>query len=161
MQFLTKLKIIRSRLDNYNPKQRLREILENENTQFAILNLIRERIHQEGRLADGEKLITDSARYQPGQAAYSSRNTRKRNRSHVDLYETGSFFDGWQLRVGLNTTRLYSDFDEVFENFQDQFSNFRDMLDRLGTLKEDEIKSIRDRIVMPIIKEDLIKLFNV
>ena len=129
--------------------------------QLAILNVIRDRIFREGRLATGEKLITDAARYQPGQS-YSRRNKAKANRGHVDLYITGEFYESMSLRVGSNITNLVADkIATIHENFQDMFQTPAQMLDALGTLTKEEIDLISQRVIMPYIIQDLKRILNV
>lgn len=146
----------------YNAEKRLQEILNYNSTQEAIKSIIQDRIFREGILADGRKLKTDSVRYQSGQMAYSKNNKKKKNLDHVNLYITGDFFDGWQLRVGARITRLYSDkIREIFVNFQDMFTNSNEMIDKIGTLTEEEIEIIKNRIIMPYIEQDIKEILNV
>lgn len=162
MDAIARLKIIIIRLKAYKPEKRVEELLKTDEVQFAILNLIRERIYRKGVLASGEKLITDSARYQPGQKAYSIRNKKKRNRSHVDLYVTGDFYESMELRVGASVTKLIADnVPTIHENFQDMFRTPAEMIDEIGTLTEEEVDIVSKKVIMPYIEEDLKQIFNV
>lgn len=148
-------------MKKYNPKARVVEILNDPNIQFAIIQIIQERIYNKGILGEGTKLKTDSARYQSGQAAYSKRNP-KRNRTHVDLYITGDFYDSWQLKIGRQVSVITSnEINKVFENFQDTFASPKDMLDKISTLTREEIDAISKELIMPIIENDLKELLNV
>lgn len=157
---ILKLKLIEERLKNYNIKQRVTEILRLGEVQQAIINVIQERINERGIISTGYKLRTDRAKQQ-GRPAYASGH-EKSNQSHVDLYNTGDFYEEWSLRVGVNVTKLSAPFiTEVYKNFTTSFQSPSNMIDAIGTLTEQEIELISKRVIMPYVEADIKKLLNV
>lgn len=156
-ELIKKLELLKKRLQDYekNLSRRVGQILSLDEVSEAIITLIQRRIYEQGTLADGEKLITDSARYQIGQQAYSIRNQTKKNKSHVDLYVSGEFFDQWLLNAGTSITKITADkIKTIYENFQDSFNSSADMMDKLGTLSPEEIEIVSKQIILPYIEAD-------
>lgn len=156
-ELIRKLEKLSQNLKQYekNLPRRIGEILSLDEVSEAIIALIQRRIYEQGALADGEKLITDSARYQSGQSAYSIRNKKKGNNTHVDLYVTGEFFEQWSLRAGANISKITADkIKTIYENFQDSFNSASDMMDKLGTLSPEEIDLVSKQIILPYIEAD-------
>lgn len=160
-ELIKRLENLKKQLNAYNVQKRVQEILSLDVVRDTIIALIQKRIFEQGQLADGERLITDSARFQTGQKAYSIRNTAKRNFDHVTLFVSGDFFEQWQLNVGLVVSRVSADkIRDVWLNFQDLFTSSSEMMDKLGTLSPDELDLIGKRVVLPYIEADLKAIFK-
>jgi len=145
----------------YDPQKRVVQILSYKEVQEAIISLIQKRIFDTGKLSDGFKLRTDSAIRQGGYS-YSKNNKLKSRYSHVNLFITGDFYESWKLSVGQKVTNVLSnDIGEIYKNFKTSFSNSKEMMDKIGTLTPQEIEIVKDKIIMPYIKEDLKQILNV
>lgn len=160
MEVLNKLKKLEANLKKYNPEQRLKELLNQKTVQQKIIDIIQDRIIRRGLLADGGKLITDAGRFS-GTGSYSLSNS-KVNQGHVDLFETGEFFNEWNLRVYDKVSYIFADkINEIYENFTDSFANASEMMDELGTLSKEEIEYVSKKVILPYLEKDLKEIINV
>lgn len=159
--FIKKIKEIKTRLKK-TPKILIKEFLKESFFEDLIFALISERITKTGTDSKGEKLRTDGAIFSQSfgggvaSQVYSPANKKKKDRNHVDLYETGHLLNSGKLIVTKN--KIVAKYDlkksdgSVYDNFQLSYSSKKEFEEVVFSIDADELKIINDHLYRRIIK---------
>jgi hypothetical protein len=112
--------------------------------QNLITDLISDRIKDEGTDSEGKKLRTDSSKIYAGAKVYSPFNKDKRNRSHVDLYQTGALLASGKVIVKRNVIiakyKLKKSDGSVYDNFELSYPSEQDFEEKVFSLSDDDLE---------------------
>lgn len=128
-----------------------------------IIQTIQKRLFQTGKDNKGNELNTDTALWQ--KTDFYSNNTKaiKKSKgqkiSNVTLFDTGDFYDSFQIAEKKTFIELKANFNKpdgnIFENFTKSYSNFTDFETAILSLSDEEMDLFITEIFLPRLVSNL------
>jgi hypothetical protein len=156
-------------LGKVNIPEIIADILRNQKILNEIVEIVQNRLYNEGTDSDGKKFRTDSANIQ-GNAAYAGftyqvKRKKGQRARNVTFRDTGGFYRSMKAQVPFKSVQITGDFEvdfgHIYDNFRSSYSGEKQFEDAVLGLTDTQLEYVAWELVYPELMTRLRKITDV